>query len=121
LKIYRGLVPFFQIKDNEITLIDNNDYTVQPHRESLKHNDDNDDMMSDEQQNNTKHNNVALIRSYIKDKFLGSNNIHQFMSKIIRYYKEDLTDRYISELLVNYMIEYIIKRIKLTLSANDEN
>lgn len=111
-KLYRSLAPFFLIKGNDITLIDNNDAV--PSSTNASHNDD------DEKKNSTVHNNIALIRSYIKDKFLGSDNIHQFMSKIIRYYKEDLTDKYISELLVNYMIEYIIKRIKLTLSTKDE-
>jgi len=121
-KLYRGLVHFFLIKGNDITLVDNYDNDVQTisTKVILNYDDDDMDIISDEQKNSTKHKNIALIRSYIKDKFLGSDNIHQFMSKIIRYYKEDLTDRYISELLVNYMIEYIIKRIKLTLSANDE-
>jgi hypothetical protein len=63
---------------------------------------------------------INEIRNYIKEKFLGSDNIHQFMSKFIRYYKEDISDRHISYLLVDHMIDYITKRIKLTLEQTQE-
>jgi hypothetical protein len=57
---------------------------------------------------------IRIVRKYIKDTFLGIENIHQFMSKVIRYYKEELNSRDISNTLVDLMIEYIIKRINLT-------
>ena len=67
---------------------------------------------------NEPDNNISLIRSYIKEKFLGSDNINQFMSKIIRYYKEDISNHNAIDNLVNHMIDYIIKRIKMTLEQN---
>jgi hypothetical protein len=98
-KLFRHLKRYITIKNDNVTLIDPNTlntYGSDP----------------DNQEDNT---NVPVIRAYIKEKFLGSDNIHQFMSKIIRYYQEDIRDRYVSDILVNHMIEYIIKRIKLTL------
>jgi hypothetical protein len=58
---------------------------------------------------------IGDIRNYIKEKFLGNDNIHQFISKFIRYYKEELSNRNITYTLVNHMIDYITKRIILTL------
>lgn len=61
---------------------------------------------------------IKIAKNYIKEKFLGIDNIQQFMSKFIRYYKEEMTDNHISNILVLHMIDYIIKRIKLTLELN---
>ena len=63
---------------------------------------------------------VQVYRNYIKDKFLGTDNVHQFMSKFLRYYKDELSNRYISDVLVNHFIDYITKRIQLTLEQNKE-
>jgi hypothetical protein len=60
---------------------------------------------------------VSLIRSYIKSKFLGTDNVTQFMSKFVRYYKAEITERDLSKTLVDNMIEYCIKRIKMTLDS----
>lgn len=67
-----------------------------------------------EESYDTNKEDIGLIRSYIKEKFLGSDGINQFMSKFIRYYKSDLTSKNLSIILVNTMADYIIKRIKLT-------
>lgn len=112
-KLYRHLKQYFAIKDNVITLVDYDKYDIINHALDNYTNDDEDEL--EDNTSEKKHNEIALVRSYIKEKFLGYDNIHQFMSKIIRYYKEEITDRYISERLVNHMIDYIIKRIKFTL------
>lgn len=57
---------------------------------------------------------IKMVRQYIKEKFLGDDSIHQFMSKFVRYYKDELIDRHISDTLVQHMIDYITKRIQLT-------
>jgi hypothetical protein len=106
-KLYRHLKQYFLVNDDVITLIDPS--AIPPNVNDQK----NDNQTKDDQIKK-----IPFIRSYIKEKFLGNDNIHQFMSKIIRYYKEDITDRYISNVLVNYMIDYIVKRIKLTLDQD---
>lgn len=63
---------------------------------------------------------MQAYRNYIKEKFLGTDNVHQFMSKFLRYYKEELSNRYISDVLVNHFIDYTEKRIQLTLEQNKE-
>jgi hypothetical protein len=116
-RLYRHLNKFFSIKDDTVTLIDLNKYNAIIHNEENKEKDEGDqqDITDDLTFNEKQHTKIALIREYIKEKFLGSDNVQQFMSKIIRYYKEDITDRHISDILVKHMIDYIIKRIKLTL------
>lgn len=100
-KLYRHLNKYISVKNNSVVLIEPNFSS------------DIDENKLDNNKLDKKH--IALVRTYIKEKFLGSDNINQFMSKMIRYYKEDITDRYISHILVDHMIEYIIKRINLTL------
>lgn len=90
-KLYRYLKNYFKIKNNNVIIV--------PFSES--------DVI-----HNTKH--IKYIRQFIKDKFLGIDNMHQFMSKFIRYYKNQITDTQISDNLVNHMIDYIKKRINLT-------
>lgn len=63
---------------------------------------------------------IHIYRDYIKEKFMGTDNMHQFMSKFLRYYKEELSNRYISDVLVNHFIDYTTKRIQLTLEQNEE-
>ena len=63
---------------------------------------------------------IRTLRDYIKEKFMGTDNMHQFMSKFLRYYKEELSNRYISDVLVNHFIDYTTKRIQLTLEQNEE-
>lgn len=96
-KIYRHIKQYLTVSDGIIKLIN-------PDTETHKNTQD-----------------ITEIRNYIKDKFLGNDNIHQFMSKFIRYYKEDLTNRYIADALIDHMIDYIIKRIKLTLESKNDN
>ncbi len=52
-----------------------------------------------------------IIMLFIKEKFLGIDNVHHFLSKFIRYYKDELKIKHISNMLVEHMIDYIIKRI----------
>lgn len=63
---------------------------------------------------------IHVYRNYIKEKFLGTDNLHQFMTKILRYYKDELTNRYISNVLVDHFIDYTVKRIQLTLEQSKE-
>ena len=121
-KLYRHLKYYIVVKDDKVIIINPDKYT-----ESLIETDtvtddvadkiDNDFDVSVDVSVNVSANthNISIIRAYIKEKFLGSDNIHQFMSKIIRYYKEDIINRYVSDILVNHMIDYIIKRIKITI------
>jgi hypothetical protein len=93
-KIYNSLKKYFVIRKDVIELQEpsnSNDNTIKDIRE------------------------VSAIRNYIKDNFLGSSNIHQFMSKFIRYYKEDLTKKHLTSVLVGHMIDYINKKILVTL------
>jgi hypothetical protein len=53
-----------------------------------------------------------LIRSYIKTKFLGDSEISKFFSKFIRYGSEYLKKAQLSNILVESMIDYIVKRIE---------
>jgi hypothetical protein len=117
-KLYRRLKQYIIISDNTVKLdnSNNNENDEDAENDDADNDDDGDetDNIEDNEKDNTNKN-IKIIVAYIKDKFLGSDNIYQFMSKIIRYYKEDMTNRYISDILVNHMIEYIIKRIKVTL------
>jgi hypothetical protein len=99
-KIYRHIKYYFVINnaDNMIKLIDSQTQLIENNDDDVSHAD-----------------HIVIIRDYIKEKFLGSDNIHQFMTKFIRYYKEDITSKNLSHLLVDHMIDYITKRIKLTL------
>lgn len=99
-KLYRNLSSYIVIQGDIVMLINPND---------------------DKKSKVDNRSNVTIIRNYIKDKFLGINNIQQFMSKFIRYYKEEITNKYVSDILVNHMIDYIIKRIKLTLDNTLDN
>lgn len=55
---------------------------------------------------------INLINSYIKTKFLGDSEISRFVSKFIRYGSEHLKRANLSHVLVESMIDYIIKRIE---------
>lgn len=105
-KLYKGLKSYISINGDIVTLMDpinqpNIDYT-QTHNGDNNNRDDTDKRS-------------IIIKNYIKDKFLGIDNIQQFMSKFIRYYKEEITSKYLSNVLINHMIDYITKRINLTL------
>lgn len=112
-RLFRHLNKYISVKRDIVSLIDpiDADTTVDTRDENL-------DESNIEGKN--KQSDVSIIRTYIKEKFLGSDNVHQFMSKIIRYYKEDMTDRYVTDLLVDHMIEYVIKRIRLTLEQKTD-
>jgi len=88
-KLYRHLSPYITVQGDEVVLVDPGKHPKEEH--------------------------ISIIRNYIKDRFLGSDNIQQFMSKFIRYYKEEITNKHISDILVNHMIDYITKRIQMTL------
>lgn len=97
-KLYKNIKKYIYVNDNVITL--------------------SKDLINESKDDKED---IALIRKYIKDKFLGIDNVNKFMSKFIRYYKEDITNRYISELMVDHMIDYIIKRINMTDSDNNNS
>ena len=59
-------------------------------------------------------NTIQLIRHYIKDKFLNHEFIYKYVIKFVKYYKTNLTDKYITDILVTNMIDYIIKCINLS-------
>lgn len=104
-KIYRHVKDYFKIVNDYIELVDVDNNTKSDNNIKID--------------NNTKIDNIQykikLVRSYIKNNFFGSDNIQDFLSKFIRYYHAKLNERNISDVFVKYMIEYIIKRIKLTL------
>jgi len=56
-----------------------------------------------------------FYRKFIREKFGGIDNIHQFLSKFIRYYKEELVNIDVINNILYRFIEYIVKRITLTL------
>ncbi|VBB17952.1 hypothetical protein YASMINEVIRUS_415 [Yasminevirus sp. GU-2018] len=99
-KIYRRLKAYITVKDDKVILVDT---------DSGKHY--GQDADSEENVKRT----IGAVRTYIREKFLGSDNIQQFLSKFVRYYKEEMTNQNISDILVDHMIDYTIKRIKLTL------
>lgn len=117
-KLYRHLKKYIVLNDDRVVIANPDSKLDNKPIDSSEHNVQYDDSDINTQEYKSD---IPIIRAYIKEKFLGSDNIHQFMSKIIRYYKEDITDRYISHILVNHMIEYITKRIKLTLDQNPDN
>lgn len=96
-KIYKQLKKYIIVIDDKITLVE---YS----QERKTSNDDS----------------LFLVRGYIKSKFLGTDNITQFMSKFVRYYKAELSDRFLSHHLVNHMVDYCIKRIKMTLEQTTD-
>ena len=53
-----------------------------------------------------------LIKSYIKTRFLGDSEISKFVSKFVRYGSEHLKKTNLSQILVESMIDYIIKRVE---------
>ena len=59
-------------------------------------------------------NTIQLIRQYIKDKFLNHEFIYKYVIKFVKYYKKNLTDKYITDILMTNMIDYIIKCINLS-------
>jgi hypothetical protein len=95
-RFYKKLRPYIKIDSDKITLIN----TDEPDTDLFK----TDDAHT-----------ISNIRRYIKEKFLGLDNIHQFMSKFIRYYKEEMTSTDITNILITRMIEYCTKRISMTL------
>lgn len=120
-KLYRHLRRYIVVKDDKVKIVDP-DITDSDKSENIsRYETDHGTKESASGSETDLAKDVPIIRAYIKEKFLGSDNMHQFMSKIIRYYKEDITDRYVADILVNHMIEYIIKRIKVTLEQNPNN
>ncbi len=99
-KIYRYIKKYFII-ENEMIKIINPDKLITDNK-------------------NISNESIKNIRIYIKDKLLGTDNIHQFMSKFIRYYKEDLSNRQISTMLVDNFIDYIKKKLKLSFDYDQE-
>ena len=104
-KIYRSIKHYFTIENDRVKLTQR--------VASLTHTNKNEHKYNKEQ--------ISAIRNHIKNLFFGSDNIHKFMSKIIRYYKEDIINRHSSEILVRHMIDYIIKKIHVTLEDADSN
>jgi hypothetical protein len=98
-KIIRHVHMYFVINNNKINLtIPNN---------------------NDKKMNLTKEQ-ISILRSYLKDNFFGLNNIQTFLSKMIRYYKDDFKQKELSKIMVNHMIEYIIKKISVSLDTEND-
>lgn len=77
-----------------------------------------EDSTSVSSENDVIDNNALELNNFIVSKMLNDNEIAKFNSKIIRYYGNTLNEtNNISYVLVGYMIDYIIKRIKLTLNV----
>lgn len=95
--IYKKLNIYILVTDKEITLSMPSDKNIV------------DDLNN---KNDKKYKNKI---DYIKNKLLNIENVHQFMSKFIRYYKDKLEEHNLSLKLVDYMIEYIIKKIEMTI------
>lgn len=131
-KIYRRLKEYIVVKNDKIELTNANASDF--YNFSSNRNDENNDENNDQNENNDQIENdvqnendeqkqnklntkriIGLVRSYIRDKFLGIDNMQQFMSKFIRYHKEELTSQNLSNVLVNHMINHTIERIKRTL------
>lgn len=98
-KIYKQLKKYLMIDNDVVKLVD-------PKKKYI----------DESELTDTSH----IYRNYIREKFLGTDNLHQFMSKFLRYYKDQLSDRHISNVLVDHFIDYTIKRIQLTLEQNNE-
>lgn len=96
-KIYKNIRKYIMITDQNVTLIDPVDRT------------DKVDELSDDIDT------IKLIRGYIRSSFLGNDNVHDFLSKFIRYYKSEFDKKNISGILVDHMIDYITKKINLTI------
>jgi hypothetical protein len=86
-KIYDNVKFYFKIKDNKVKI-------------SIK-------------QDSINHSSKEIhnIKNYIKKHFFGNDNINSFLSKFIRYYKDNLTKDNITDNIVKYMIEYMVKKI----------
>jgi hypothetical protein len=94
-KIYNHVKKYIIIKNEEVFI------------SSIK-NDDSDDSNINDNKKNKK-----IKIAYIKEKLLGSDNVQKFMSWFTRSYLEQYNDK-ISDVLVEQMIKYIIKKIKQT-------
>lgn len=63
--------------------------------------------------------NNKKVSEFIKKSMLNDDEIAKFNSKIIRYHGDTLYNvEYVSHSLVEYMIDYIIKRIKITYQSS---
>ena len=69
--------------------------------------------------NHFKHNkkNKSIIKSYIIEKFMGTDKIYNFMSYIIKNHKNIFSNNRVSTNLVKKLIEYITKKIIVTLDT----
>lgn len=64
------------------------------------------------------HDNIKMIRSYIKKIFLNEREIYDFINKVLKTRKKEITKNFPSNTLTKLMIQYIIKRIYLTIQNN---
>lgn len=113
-KIYRHIKDYFKIVGDYVELVDVDNYHSDNDNKLNKVDNKIDDRVDNNKIDNTQYK-IKLVRSYIKNNFFGNDNIQDFLSKFIRYYHDKLNEKNISDIFVKYMIEYIIKRIKLTL------
>jgi len=72
-------------------------------------------------ENNMTKTQISKLRLYLKEHFFGMNNIQTFLSKMLRYYRDDFKQKELSKIMTNHMIEYIIKKITITLDTQNEN
>ena len=118
--IYKKLRPYIKIESNKISLTKPDNVTININA-NINSTDtiDIDTNLKTYEYNTDDSYTIYNIRKYIKDKFLGLDNIHQFMSKLIRYYKEKMTSSKIINTMITYMIEHCIKRILTTLESKE--
>jgi hypothetical protein len=101
-KLYRHIRQYVEINEKTIQLVSEKTYNDEnPENEQST--------LSDQDKKK-----IHLTTEYIKEMFLGMDNIQQFLSKFLRYYKEQLQEPNLSEVFVDLMIEYIIKKINMT-------
>jgi hypothetical protein len=101
-QIFKGVYRFIDVDNKKIVLINPDNSNM----DNSKDNDSNNKMTKD---------NIGLITSYIKTKFLGESEISRFISKFLRYKPEYMNKPYFSRLIVKNMIEYITRKIEMTL------
>ena len=58
-----------------------------------------------------------LILLFIKKTFLGIENVHKFLIRFIKYYSEKRKSQNMSVLLTNLFIEYVTKKITMTIES----
>jgi hypothetical protein len=56
-----------------------------------------------------------ILKKYIEDTFISTEEVHKFMVKIIKYKNNILKEEELVKILMEYFVEYIIKKIEITI------